>query len=121
MAKLRRRTDGLRRRTHRTIRRRRRSLAFLPRPRLARPHEARFGRTPAARTRKDNTIRKLRHASPPWLWAVESFKILHTSHAQAQIDGDRAQEARGPQSASGTCCLRTAPIGRKRDVFLVPF
>src|ERR1700759_2045841 len=35
-------------------------------------------------------------------------------------DGDRAQEARGPQPASGTCCLRTFPT-RRTQVFFGDF
>jgi hypothetical protein len=58
----------------------------------------------------------------PWLCEVPSYKILSTSDAQAQIEGDRAQEARGPRTARDGRS-RTGPMREKRTFFgyFLPF
>ncbi len=61
-------------------------------------------------------IAKLFQPPPPVALCSHVYKTLYTGHAQAQIDGDRAQEARGPRRASGTCSPRTASNGRKKGV-----
>jgi hypothetical protein len=59
-------------------------------------------------------------ASPPWPSAVQSYKTLYTGNAQAQIEGDRAQEARGPRMDQGRP-FRGRDVREKKKRFLVTF
>jgi hypothetical protein len=49
-----------------------------------------------------------------------SMQTLSTSDAQAQIEGDRAQEARGPRMDQGRP-FRGRDLCEKRERFLVTF
>jgi hypothetical protein len=51
---------------------------------------------------------------------VQNYKILSTSDAQAQIEGDRAQEARGPRMDQG-CPFADNILREKNKRFLVTF
>ena len=50
------------------------------------------------------------------LSAVQTYKTLDTGHVQACIEGDRAQEARGPCTAQGRP-FTDGTYARKTDVF----
>jgi hypothetical protein len=48
------------------------------------------------------------------------LQSLSTNNAQAQIDGDRAQEARGPRTDQG-CPFADRSYRRKKDAFWLLF
>jgi hypothetical protein len=59
-------------------------------------------------------------ASPPLALCRWGYKTLSTGNAQAQIDGDRAQEARGPRMDQGRP-YRGRNLWEKEKRFLVTF
>jgi hypothetical protein len=59
-------------------------------------------------------------ASPPWPCEVKNYKTLYTGNVRAQIEGDRAQEARGPRMDQGRP-FRGRDLWEKKKRFLVTF
>jgi hypothetical protein len=63
---------------------------------------------------------KLLQISPPLALCRWGYKTLHAGNAQAQIEGDRAQEARGPRMDQGRP-FRGRDVREKKERFLVTF